>query len=201
MAKVSDLLHSTQTNNPHGVTASQTGVNKVYVDGLNVNADQVDGNDATTFMYRSNNLNDVANTATAKSNLNLNNVLNKAQLTKDGSEAATGPLDMNSNPVNDAPFSINNTGAGNHTFVASDAGKLVTGNDSSTQTFTIPDGTFSVGTVLTIMQKGSSKITFSTATGQTINNRQGHTQTAGQYAIVALTQYTTDTWVLTGDTA
>lgn len=58
----------------------------------------------------------------------------------------------------------------------------------------------------TIEQSGSGTVSFAAGTGATLNNRQGHTDLAGQYAIGAV--YVSDkakpleaAWVLTGDTA
>lgn len=152
----------------------------------------------TRYAIRSNNLSDLSDANAAKTNLGLNNVTNDAQLAKDGSVVATGTLDMGGNSVIGATFSISAKGSGNYTLVSSDNGKLIHGYNG---TWTVPDNTFPVGTTITIMQTGAGQITFASGANQTINNRQGHTKTAAQYAVVALTQYLSDTWILTGDTA
>jgi hypothetical protein len=114
---------------------------------------------------------------------------------------STTELNMQGIPVNDAPFDIVNTGTGSYTFTASDAGKLVTFDDNVNRTFTVPDSTFVVGTVLTVLQKGSGQIILSAGTNQTINNRQGHDRTAGQHSIASLIQVAANQWILSGDTA
>lgn len=86
-----------------------------------------------------------------------------------------------------------------YTLSASDAGKMIVINNSENATVTVPQG-LSAGFNCTFLQKGAGSISFS-ASGTTINNRQSHTQTAGQYAMATLICYDTDTFVLAGDTA
>lgn len=81
---------------------------------------------------------------------------------------------------------------------ASDAGKMIVINNSENATVTVPQG-LSAGFNCSFLQKGAGSISFS-ASGTTINNRQSHTQTAGQYAMATLICYDTDTFVLAGDT-
>ena len=86
-----------------------------------------------------------------------------------------------------------------YTLSASDAGKLIILNNASDITVTVPSG-LSNGFNCTVLQKAAGAVVFS-ASGTTINNRQSHTQTAGQYAMATLICYDTDTFVLAGDTA
>jgi hypothetical protein len=85
-----------------------------------------------------------------------------------------------------------------YTLSTSDAGKMIIINNAENSTVTVPQG-FSIGFNCSFLQKGAGSISFS-ASGTTINNRQSHTQTAGQYAIATLICYDTDTFVLAGDT-
>ena len=86
-----------------------------------------------------------------------------------------------------------------YTLSASDAGKMIVINNSENATVTVPQG-LSAGFNCSFLQKGAGSISFS-ASGTTINNRQSHTQTAGQYAMATLICYDTDTFVLAGDTS
>ena len=86
-----------------------------------------------------------------------------------------------------------------YTLSASDAGKMIVINNSENATVTVPQG-LSAGFNCSFLQKGAGSISFS-ASGTTINNRQSHTQTAGQYAMATLISYDTDTFILAGDTA
>ena len=86
-----------------------------------------------------------------------------------------------------------------YTLSASDAGKMIVINNSENATVTVPQG-LPTGFNCSFLQKGAGSISFS-ASGTTINNRQSHTQTAGEYAMATLICYDTDTFVLAGDTA
>ena len=86
-----------------------------------------------------------------------------------------------------------------YTLSASDAGKMIVINNSENATVTVPQG-LSAGFNCSFLQKGAGSISFF-ASGTTINNRQSHTQTAGQYAMATLICYDTDTFVLAGDTS
>lgn len=80
----------------------------------------------------------------------------------------------------------------------SDNGTILHFTASSAITITVPTA-LDVGFTVTIIQAGTGQITFS-ASSTTINNRQGHIKTAGQWAIVSLVQRTTNNFVLAGDT-
>lgn len=60
---------------------------------------------------------------------------------------------------------------------------------------TVPDG-FS----MTIYQVDANQATIAAAGGLTLRHRQGHSQTAGQYAVISVIRIGTDL-VLVGDTA
>lgn len=84
------------------------------------------------------------------------------------------------------------------TLSSSDNGTVLHFTSSSAITINVPTG-LDVGFTVTIIQAGTGQITFS-ASSTTINNRQSHTKTAGQWAIVSLIQRTTNNFVLAGDT-
>lgn len=86
-----------------------------------------------------------------------------------------------------------------YTLSASDAGKMIVIDNSENSTVTVPQG-LSTGFNCSFLQKGAGSISFS-ASGTTINNRQSHTQTAGQYAMATLISYDADTFILAGDTS
>ena len=81
----------------------------------------------------------------------------------------------------------------------SDNGQVLMFNNSSAITVTVPAG-LTLGFACTILQLGTGQITFS-ASSTTINNRSGHTKTAGQHSRVGLMHYSTDVYNLGGDTA
>jgi len=86
-----------------------------------------------------------------------------------------------------------------YTLVDADHGKLVTLSNASAITLTVPTG-LRADFECAVMQLGAGAATF-TASGTTINNRQSFTVTAGQYALAGIRQYTTSTFVTTGDMA
>jgi hypothetical protein len=88
----------------------------------------------------------------------------------------------------------------NKTLVASENGIVLRCTASSDTNITVPTGLSSAFSC-TIIQDGTGQITFVEASGVTINNRQNHTKTAGQYAIVSLIQTNTNVYILSGDTA
>ena len=85
------------------------------------------------------------------------------------------------------------------TLGASDNGAVLMFTSNSAITITVPTG-LNVGFSVSVIQAGTGQITFS-ASSTTINNRQSHTKTAGQWAVASLIQRTTNNFVLAGDTA
>jgi hypothetical protein len=56
------------------------------------------------------------------------------------------------------------------------------------------------GFTISVCQLGSGSVAFVTGSGVTINNRQGHTKTAGQFAVASIVGTAADVYVLVGDT-
>jgi hypothetical protein len=112
----------------------------------------------------------------------------------DGATGATGPA------VQSVVAQEKNDQTGtSYTLQDSDHGKLVTLNNASAITLTVPSGLRS-DFECAVLQLGAGAATF-TASSTTINNRQGFSATAGQYALAGIRQYTTNTFVTTGDMA
>lgn len=85
-----------------------------------------------------------------------------------------------------------------YTLQAGDKDKVVLlSNGSTAGTVTIPTGTYSVGTVLTLVQTGSGQITI--ASSGTINSFQSQTKFNGQYASVQVIVTATNTFLLVGN--
>lgn len=86
----------------------------------------------------------------------------------------------------------------------SDTGKIVTLNNGSSVTVTLP-ATAPIGFGITVYQKGAGQVTFSPAGSATLVNQSSHTKTAGQHAVVTLfvsanSGGSAAVWVLAGDT-
>ena len=94
-----------------------------------------------------------------------------------------------------------------YTFVLDDAGKLVTANNASAITVTIPPESsvaYPVGTQLNIVQKGAGQVTFAQGSGVTINST-GATATAPKlrvrYSSATAVYEGSDVWYVLGDIA
>ena len=84
-----------------------------------------------------------------------------------------------------------------YTVLSTDNGKVVTLNNGSAITVTVP--TLSAGFSCTFIQKGAGQVTFTTS-GTTVSNAHSQTKTFGQYAAVTLYGLSSTTFVLAGDT-
>jgi hypothetical protein len=85
-----------------------------------------------------------------------------------------------------------------YTLQSTDKDKVVLlSNGSTAGTVTIPTGTYSVGTVLTLVQTGSGQITL--ASSGTINSYQSQVKFTGQFASVQVIVTATNTFLLVGN--
>ena len=88
----------------------------------------------------------------------------------------------------------------NYTLVRQDSGKFLHMSSSSGMTLTVPSG-LPVGFTVSFCQNGTGSISVVTGSGVTINNRQGHTKTAGVYAVASLICTGSNGYIFTGDTS
>lgn len=89
-----------------------------------------------------------------------------------------------------------------YTTVLTDAGKMITCNNASAITVTIPQNSsvaYPVGTVLSFIQKGAGQVTLSPDTSVTLNQANG-LKTASQYSVISCWKEDTNTWIVYGDT-
>jgi hypothetical protein len=85
-----------------------------------------------------------------------------------------------------------------YTLLSTDKDKVVLlSNGSTAGTVTIPTGTYSTGTVLTLVQTGSGQLTL--ASSGTLNSYQSQVKFAGQYASVQVIVTATNTFLLVGN--
>ena len=99
----------------------------------------------------------------------------------------------------DKTLAINAQTGTTYTLQATDNGLVVTLNNASSVTVTVPTG-LGAGLNCLMVQLGVGLVTLS-ASGTTINHRQSHTGSAGRYAEMSLIAYASNTFVLGGDTA
>jgi hypothetical protein len=88
-----------------------------------------------------------------------------------------------------------------YTAVLADDGKLVTCDNASAITFTIPTNSsvaFGIGTQINIMQLGAGQVTIAGA-GVTLRSAGSKLKTNAQYAVATCCKIATDTWVIVGN--
>lgn len=89
-----------------------------------------------------------------------------------------------------------------YTAVLADDGKLVTCDNASAITFTVPLNSsvaFGIGTQINIMQLGAGQVTISPTGGVTIRSNGSKLKLNGQYAVATIAKIATDTWVAIGN--
>ncbi len=102
-----------------------------------------------------------------------------------------------------AMIAINAQTGTTYTAVLADDGKLVTCDNGSAITFTIPTNAsvaFGIGTQINVMQLGAGQVTIAGA-GVTFRSNGSKLKTNGQYAVATCCKIATDTWVVVGNLA
>jgi hypothetical protein len=128
---------------------------------------------------------------------------NDTDLVKDGASAIrTLGSAIDTTVYGVATKSTINTQTGTtYTLVLSDAGKLITLNNASPITLTVPTNAtvaFATGTRIDLTQLGAGQVTVAGA-GVTFNSKGAKLKITGQYSAATLIKIATDTWVLIGD--
>lgn len=89
-----------------------------------------------------------------------------------------------------------------YTLALTDAGKLVTLNNSGSITLTVPANAtvaFALGAEIQLLQLGAGVVTVSPAMGVTVDSLNSYVKFAGQFGAATLTLIGADTWLLRGD--
>lgn len=133
--------------------------------------------------------------AQVKTDMSLGNVNNTSDASKPVSTAQQTALDLKANLT---PTVNAQTGT-TYTLQASDKGKIITFNNASAVAVTVPSG-LGAGFNCVCVQIGAGEVSFS-GSGAAVNNWQGHSALAGQYAVASLKAYAANIFVLEGDTA
>jgi hypothetical protein len=98
----------------------------------------------------------------------------------------------------DKTANINAQTGTTYTLVAADNNKIVTLENAAAITLTVPAG-LGAGFNCLIVQLGAGQVTIA-ASGTTIHNRQSHTKLAGQYASATIAAYSSNNFIMQGDT-
>ena len=93
--------------------------------------------------------------------------------------------DFGGNAIKGYSATMNAPSGTTYTLAASDNGKVVTLDNGSAITVTIPAGLVA-GFNCLLVQKGAGQVTVTKAGGGSLNNRSTQTKTAGQHAIVTI---------------
>jgi hypothetical protein len=89
-----------------------------------------------------------------------------------------------------------------YTTVLADDGKLITLDNASAITLTIPPNSsiaYGIGTQLNIMQLGAGQVTIAPGAGVTLRSAGSKLKTNAQYAVATCCKIATDTWVVLGN--
>jgi len=89
-----------------------------------------------------------------------------------------------------------------YTLVLTDDGKLVTCDNASAITLTVPPNSsvaFGIGSQINIMQLGAGQVTIAAGVGVTLRSEGSKLKLKGQYAVATCCKIATDTWVVVGN--
>ena len=101
-----------------------------------------------------------------------------------------------------AMIAINAQTSTSYTAVLADDGKLVTLDNASAITVTIPPNSsvaYGIGTQINLMQLGAGQVTISAGAGVTLRSAGSKLKTSAQYAVATCCKIATDTWVVIGN--
>ena len=101
-----------------------------------------------------------------------------------------------------AMVAINAQTGTSYTTVLGDDGKLITLDNASAITLTIPpNGTvaYGIGTQINLMQLGAGVVTITAGAGVTLRSAGTKLKTNGQYAVATCCKIASDTWVVIGN--
>ena len=109
----------------------------------------------------------------------------------------SGKTDFNDNAITGYGADLQTLSGTSKTLAAVDNGTVIICSSGSATTITVPIG-LPAGFNCMIVQTGAGQVTLSPSS-TTLNNRNG-LKTAAQYAMMTLVNYTTNTFVVSGDT-
>jgi hypothetical protein len=106
------------------------------------------------------------------------------------------------NSLATAQIALNAQTGTSYTAVLGDDGKLITADNGSAITLTIPPNSsvaFGIGTQINIMQLGAGAVTVTAGAGVTLRSAGSKLKTNGQYSVATCCKIATDTWVVIGN--
>jgi hypothetical protein len=121
-----------------------------------------------------------------------------AASTVTGPTGATGPTGPTGDTGAVLPYTLNEQSGASYTLQSTDAMRLVSFTNSGAVTVTVPSNTFTVGDVVSILQRGTGTVSLSPGVGVTLRST-ALAETRTQYSIVALIYLGSSEWVVSGD--
>lgn len=88
-----------------------------------------------------------------------------------------------------------------YTLIADDNGQLVTCNNGSAITVTVPPNVFSAGAMIAVAQLGAGQVSIAAGSGVTIYSNGSKLKINGQYSAAQLYCLSSNTFLLAGNTA
>ena len=117
-------------------------------------------------------------------------------------DVANRKIDFDNYNLDEFTLTNKTVATSTYTLLPTDSGKVINFTNAGGVSITVSNAfpnNLPVGFTVTLVQQGAGPISFATV-GTTINNRQGHFTSAGQYAILSLFSTSLNTFVLGGDT-
>jgi hypothetical protein len=190
---IADLAQSDANSNTTAISALQADVDQNEAD-----SDTAEAANATAIANAQSTADDAENTA------------NNAQSTADsaensindlisGNSSFTGDVSTTEGTISGFDAALNDQTGVSYNIASSDNGKVITLDNANAITLTIPSG-LGDGFNCLIVQKGDGQITLS-ASGTNLINRQGHSKTAGRYAVISIVNIGNDNIIVGGDTS
>ena len=130
-----------------------------------------------------------ASSATINGNTTITGALTAVGATFTGALISDGGYRISSGAINAQ------TGT-TYSLLSNDNGKIITMNNGSSTTVTIPSG-LPIGYNTTVIQLGAGQVGF-TGSGTTINSAEGKLNIANRYSAANIISYTTNTFILAG---
>jgi len=189
--KITELTAATSVADTDELEIVQGGVNKRADASLIRTVASVNGNTGTVVLDPD----DLDDTSTT------HKFATAAELAKIGHISVTQAVDLDTMESN---IVTNNAQTGtSYTGVLADASKVVTMNNASANTFTVPanaSAAYPTGTVIVIQQIGAGTTTVTGDTGVTVNGvSAGSGDLSAQWSAVSLLKTASDTWLAMGD--
>ena len=125
--------------------------------------------------------------------------LGSSAISDDGTTVSiNNPVTLNNKTIAGGSAAVNAITATTYSLVQADNGKVITMNNASAITLTIPSG-LTAGFNCMIVQYGAGTVTIVGASGVTVVNRSNYNKTGGQYAIVTIVSPVANTFITGGD--